>query len=136
MSLKIFEDRGGAVRLPLRLQDKLHALGFQLARRGLDVVAPESDVQLSARPELVAKLKQHHPRIGPGNAEFQPALLFVERLIREQAEAQNIRVKGQRPVLIGHRDTDKLDASDHITSRPATRYCVRLTCDLQGPSTD
>jgi hypothetical protein len=89
-------------------------------------VTPQSEVQLPAGLKLIAKLKQHDPRIGAWNAEFQPALLFVERLIGEQAEAQYFCVKGERPILISHGNAHKFDSSDHFQLLTSSLSTVRM----------
>jgi hypothetical protein len=61
-------------------------------------------------------LEEHNPCIGAWDAEFQPPLLLAERLIGEKTETQYVCIKRERPVLIGYRNTDKLDASDHVSS--------------------
>ena len=68
IAIDIFKDGGGAVRHPLGFEDELHTLGFELTGRGLHIVRPQCDVQLPAGLKLVAKLKQHDPRIGARNA--------------------------------------------------------------------
>ena len=49
-----------------------------------------------------------------GNAEFNPALLVVKRLIRHQPESQLLGVERQRPILVGDGNAGKLYSSNHV----------------------
>ena len=65
-------------------------------------------------PLLVAlRREQDHARLRLGHTQLDPALFLIERLIGDDGEAEFLRVEIQRPVLIGHRDTDELDLFDH-----------------------
>src|SRR4029077_7802041 len=50
------------------------------------------------------------------NSQFNPALFFVERLIRDDREPEFVGVKIQRAVLIAHRNADKFNLFDHDAS--------------------
>src|SRR5262249_7034811 len=70
--------------------------------------------------------KQHHARFRFRNAQLDPALLLIERLIGDDREPKFLGVKIQRAILVGYWNTDEFDLLDHdalnligpISSRP------------------
>src|SRR5262249_41069863 len=95
------------------LHGDLYALGLQVAHRGLDIVRPIADVHLRARLHAVIELEQHQARFRSRDAQLDPALLLVERLVRQDAETQLFRVERYGLVLVLDRDACKFDAANH-----------------------
>ena len=104
---------------------ELDALALHLTRRRFHIVAPEGNVQRTARLHSVAELKEHNPGVGAGNSQLEPSLFLAERLIRQEAEAEDLGIERQRPVLIGHRNADELDALDHARIVGATERALQ-----------
>src|SRR5262249_43201201 len=86
--------------------------------------------QLPARLQLVAEPEQHDARIRPRDAQLQPALLVVERLVGQQPEAQHLRVEGQSTILVRHRNADELDASNHASQCPSAPRLLAISPSL------
>ena len=99
--------------LAFGLHNKVHALAFQFAGRGFDVIGPERHVHLAPRFHVLAHAKQHQAGVRAGDAKFDPPLLRAERLIGDQTETQLFRIEGQRSILIGDGNTGEFDSSDH-----------------------
>jgi hypothetical protein len=95
----------------------------------LQIVAGVGHVHERANPALVLiGGEQNNAGFRFRNAQFNPALLIVERLVGNDGESQFLGVKIERPILIRHRDTDKFYLFDHVQSvgrtlcrRPASR---------------
>ena len=127
---------------------KLNPALFQFFVGLLQIVAGVGHVHERANPALVLNGgEQNNARFRFRNAQLDPALLIVERLVGDDGESQFLGVKIERPILIRHRDTDKFYLFDHVQNvgrtlcrRPASRifpvqkvlsvnrYSTRIQC--------
>ena len=90
---------------------------FQFLVRPADVSGPERQIAERANTSLVlVRREQHDGSLRARYAQLDPALLIVERLIGQDAEAQLLRVELERPILVGHWNAGELDALDHLSS--------------------
>jgi hypothetical protein len=80
-----------------------------LRRRGLPPLRPQH-----GRSCVI--LRQHEPRVRGTDAQLDPPLAAIERLIGEDAEAHAPGPEGERAILIGGGDADELDVCNHATS--------------------
>jgi hypothetical protein len=81
----------------------------------LQIFAGVGHVHERANPVLVLiGGKQDNASFRFRNAQFDPALLIVERLVGDDGETQFFGIKIERAVLVRHRDTDKFYLFDHV----------------------
>jgi hypothetical protein len=62
---------------------------------------------------LFVEHEEDEPGLGRSDPKLDPALLVVERLIGEHAEADALGPEFQRAILIARRDADELHMRDH-----------------------
>ena len=62
-------------------------------------------------------VEPHDVRVAALDAQLDPALMLVERLIRVDDEAHLLGPKRERAGLIARRDAGELDAFDHVRVR-------------------
>src|SRR4051794_40543187 len=113
--------------LSRRLHDEFNPFRLQLPRRRVDVIAPQRDVQHAAGLQPIAEAKQDDPGVRAGNAEFEPALVFAERLIGEEPEPEHLGVEGERAVLVRDGNADELYSTNHGA------YSARSASWLKSP---
>src|SRR5579871_3300125 len=112
--LGILHDCEAAPGLFLRSRGEFHAALHQLLVALFHVIDLPRCVHEAPDPILVTLGREEHDaRLRAGNREFQPTLLFRELLVCEDAEAQFFGIEAQCPVLVPHRDSQKLDSFDH-----------------------
>jgi hypothetical protein len=66
--------------------------------------------------KTLAEFEEDYPRVRPRDAKLDPALLFAEWLVCEQAKAEYFGVKRESAILIADGDTSELHAFDHGAS--------------------
>src|SRR3954470_14482417 len=109
VAIGILEHREAAPGLFLRRRDELDAARDQFLIRLIDVVGGERAVEHHARLQaLLVEHEQHQAGVGRADAQLDPALLVVERLIREHLEADLLGPELERARLVVGRDADEL----------------------------
>ncbi len=99
VAFAVLEDCEGAPRFFLRRTVELHPARGQFLVGLLDVIAHERRVHERADAVFVRiRGEEHHPRLGLGHAQFDPALFLVEGLIGDDGEPEFLRIRIQRPV--------------------------------------
>ena len=97
IAIRILEDRRRAPVFLPRRTDEFDAARDELLVRLLDVVAVERHRRKAADAILVLlRREEHDVRVAPLDAELDPALVLVERLIRVDDETHLLRPKRER----------------------------------------
>src|SRR6266481_6024097 len=114
IALAVFEHLIRAPWLLLRRTFKFHSARTQLLVRLINVVTFIRHVHEGADAFLVSlRREQHHARLRLWHAQFDPPLLSIKWLIRDNRESEFLRIKVQRAILIADRDADEFDLFDH-----------------------
>ena len=69
--------------------------------------------------------EEDDPGLGFRDAQLEPALFLVERLIGDDGEPELVRIEIERAVLIGHRDADELDLFNHDAASVGAQCALR-----------
>src|SRR5262249_5354797 len=100
----------------------LDAARGELLVGALDIVARQRAVERAAGLQpVLAEIEQHDARVGRPDAQLDPALRVVERLVGEHAEAERFGPELDGAVLIARGDADELHMRNHAESRPQLR---------------
>src|SRR5206468_8263686 len=92
--------------------------------RAQHVVRHEGNSRERPDPVLLPGWReQGDPGAGSADAQLDPALIVIERLIGDDSKSQFRGVELQRALLVCHRDADELDGLDHVTS---SRWGLRV----------
>jgi hypothetical protein len=95
---------------------QLHTSGFENLCRGKNVVAEGHRLETANPVFMALGSEQPKRRICPRDEKFDPALPGPKGLIRSYLESNLLGLELQRNILVAHRNTDNLDAANHVAS--------------------
>src|SRR4029079_10721554 len=99
IAFAVLEHRVGAPRLFFRWSFKIHPALLELLVSLIDVLAGVRHRHEGADALFLAlSRKKHDPRVRLWDAQLDPALLFIKRLIGDDREPEFLGVEIQRPI--------------------------------------